>query len=86
MFTNPHALNAQALDLIIEDSQVFTPNGLEQVDVGVLNGKIVAIEASLKNWTATKRIAGKGLTTLPGVIDSQVHFREPGLDHKENLE
>jgi dihydroorotase len=86
MFTNPHALNVQTLDLIIEDSQVFTPNGLEQVDVGVLDGKIVAIEASLKNWTAHKRIAGKGLTTLPGVIDSQVHFREPGLDHKENLE
>src|SRR4028119_109733 len=34
---------------------------------------------------ADREIDAKGLTLLPGVIDPQVHFREPGLEHKEDL-
>ncbi len=83
---NPFALQSTLLDLIIEDSEVYTPSGLMSLDVGVLDGKIVVLEPSLKNWSAKTRLSGKGLLTLPGVIDSQVHFREPGLEHKEDLE
>lgn len=86
MFQNPYALGVQPLDLIIENSQVYTPNGLEALDVGILKGKIVALEPSLLAWPTKKRLDAKGLTTLPGVIDTQVHFREPGLTHKEDLE
>ncbi len=83
---NPFAMASTLLDLIIEESDVYTPSGLTTLDVGVLDGKIVALEPSLKAWSAKTRLSGRGLLTLPGVIDSQVHFREPGLEHKEDLE
>lgn len=72
-------------DLILENGTVMMPQGLVFTDVGVLNGKIVSF-GTLKNATATQRINAKGLHILPGVIDSQVHFREPGLEYKEDLE
>lgn len=55
------------------------------VDIAVHNQKISEIATSL-NMTADKTLNLKGLTVLPGVIDSQVHFREPGLTHKEDIE
>ncbi len=48
-------------------------------------GKIAAIDAS-PTTSADLVIEGKGLTLLPGVVDDQVHFREPGMTHKEDLE
>ncbi len=54
-------------------------------DVAVTNGMIVGI-GDLSRWSAGKRVDCRGLHVLPGVIDSQVHFREPGLTHKEDLE
>ena len=71
-------------DLVIAGGQVATPNGVEACDVGVTAGRIVAVGA-LSGATAGERFDATGLTILPGVIDSQVHFREPGLDHKEDL-
>ncbi|PIQ84692.1 MAG: dihydroorotase, partial [Candidatus Omnitrophica bacterium CG11_big_fil_rev_8_21_14_0_20_63_9] len=53
-------------------------------DVGVQNGKIVQI-GKLSTAKAKKVIDAKGLYVLPGAIDTQVHFREPGLEHKEDL-
>jgi dihydroorotase len=53
------------------------------VDVGVFGGKIVAIG---NVGDAGETIDCTGLDVLPGVIDSQVHFREPGLEYKEDLE
>src|SRR5690606_39665757 len=54
-------------------------------DLGVREGRIAAIGA-LSQAKAAEAIDCEGLTLLPGVIDSQVHFREPGLEHKEDLE
>ena len=54
-------------------------------DLGVTAGKIVAL-GDLSRASAGEVIDCAGLHILPGVIDSQVHFREPGLDHKEDLE
>ena len=54
-------------------------------DIGVRNGRIAAI-GDLAQASADSRIDCRGLHILPGVIDSQVHFREPGLEHKEDLE
>lgn len=56
----------------------------EDVHIGVQNGKIAAI--SKTPLTGNQIIDCKGLTVLPGLIDSQVHFREPGMTHKEDLE
>ena len=49
------------------------------------DGRIAAI-GDLSRASAGETIDCTGLHILPGVIDSQVHFREPGLDHKEDLE
>lgn len=71
-------------DLLIRGATVWTPNGEEHIDVACMGGRIVAMDG--RNWTATEIIDATGLNLLPGFIDSQVHFREPGLTHKEDLE
>ncbi len=54
-------------------------------DIAVKDGRIAAI-GSLGSASAAEVIDCKGLHILPGVMDTQVHFREPGLTHKEDLE
>ena len=71
-------------DLIVRSGTLVTPGGLHVGDVVCCAGRIVALSA--QGWTADESIDARGLHVLPGVIDSQVHFREPGLTHKENLE
>lgn len=75
---------SEALELVIRNGQVMTPGGLIEADIGVAGGKIVSIGA-LSDAKAAKTLDAKGLHVLPGVIDSQVHFREPGLEHKEDI-
>lgn len=70
-------------DLKLIGGTVHLPSGPARLDVGVRDGKIVAIGAS---GDAGETIDCTGLDVLPGVIDSQVHFREPGLEMKEDLE
>ncbi|MFN4276771.1 MAG: dihydroorotase [Ferrovibrio sp.] len=71
-------------DLVIRNGMVATPNGIEALDIGVKDGRIVALGSLGQAGTAASFDAN-GLTVLPGVIDTQVHFREPGLEHKEDL-
>src|SRR5690606_34406544 len=59
-------------------------NGIGVADLGIKAGKIAAI-GDLGQASAAEEMDAKGLHILPGVIDSQVHFREPGLEHKEDL-
>ncbi|HEY8270057.1 MAG TPA: dihydroorotase [Pseudobdellovibrionaceae bacterium] len=80
-----------SFDLILKNATVLVPDatgiGLieEKLDVAVANKRIVQIASGLTN-PAAKTLDLRGLHLLPGVIDSQVHFREPGLTHKEDLE
>jgi dihydroorotase len=76
---------AQSFDLIVRNGTVATPNGFAPGDVGVRDGKIAAI-GSLSGANSAETFDAKGLHVLPGVIDSQCHFREPGNEHKEDLE
>ena len=71
-------------DLVVRGGEVFTPSGLERVDLGVTGGKITGI-GDLATAEAGEVVDASGLTVLPGVIDTQVHFREPGLEHKEDI-
>lgn len=71
--------------LIVRGGTVITPSGSEVIDVACADGRVVAL-GELPRWTADDVIDARGLHVLPGVIDSQVHFREPGLVHKETLE
>src|SRR5437868_4490979 len=75
----------ESFDLLIRGGTVATPNGMAPADVGVIAGRIAAI-GSLTNARAIETVNAKGLHVMPGVIDSQVHFREPGNEHKEDLE
>jgi dihydroorotase len=70
-------------DLLLRNGTVWTPGGPVSAAIGVRDGKIAAIGAE---GDAGEVIDCAGLTILPGVIDSQVHFREPGLEPKEDLE
>src|SRR5580698_7660177 len=74
-----------SFDLLLKGGTVATPNGIVPADVGVAGGRIAAI-GSLGSARAAEIFDAKGLHVLPGVIDSQVHFREPGNVHKEDLE
>ncbi len=75
----------ETCDLIFEHGTVINHDGQSARDIGVRGGKICAI-GDLTRASAAKRIDCTGLHILPGIIDSQVHFREPGLEHKEDLE
>jgi len=72
--------------LVIRGAQVLLPSGeIEPKEVVVADGKIIAVGTDLEVPDQAKAIDGTGLTLLPGVIDPQVHFRDPGLEHKEDL-
>jgi dihydroorotase len=72
-------------DLIVRGGIVVNQAGEGLRDIGVTAGRIAAI-GDLARASAGETIAAKGLHVLPGVIDTQVHFREPGLTQKEDLE
>jgi len=72
-------------DLLLRGAQVVTPAGIEATTVAVRDGRIVALGVP-ETAPAAETLDLTGLHVLPGVIDSQVHFREPGLEHKEDLE
>ena len=78
-------------DLIIKEARCLLPQPKypnqiqeEELDLGIKNGKIKHI-GSLHKASAKEFFSAKGLYVLPGLIDTQVHFREPGLEHKEDL-
>src|ERR1700755_3256932 len=74
----------ESFDLLVRGGTVATPNGIAPADVGVIGGKIAAIGA-LSAAQPDQTFDAKGLHVLPGVMDTQVHFREPGNTHKEDL-
>jgi dihydroorotase len=76
---------SESFDLVVEGGTCLTPSGRVATDIGVRGGRIAAI-GDLGGAKSAARFAAKGLHVLPGVIDTQVHFREPGLEHKEDLE
>lgn len=76
---------SQRFDLILKSGTVVNQDGEGVRDVGITGGRIAEIGA-LGAASAAEVIDCKGLHILPGVIDTQVHFREPGLTHKEDLE
>ncbi len=71
-------------DLLLKNGTCLTPNGRVRCDVGVRDGRIEALGVPAS--AAAKDVLDcTGLHVLPGVIDTQVHFREPGLTHKEDI-
>ena len=75
----------QTFDLIVRGGEVVNHSGRGMADVGVRDGKIAVI-GDLSGASAGEVVDAAGLTVIPGIIDTQVHFREPGLEWKEDLE
>jgi dihydroorotase len=76
---------AQTFDCILKGGTVVNQDGEGVRDVGITAGRFAALD-DLSGASAGQTIDCRGLHILPGVIDTQVHFREPGLAHKEDLE
>src|ERR1700761_6275320 len=76
---------AETFDLIVRGGEVVNHAGRGAADVGVRAGRIAAI-GDLAQASAGETFDATGLTVLPGVIDTHTHFREPGLEWKEDLE
>ncbi len=74
----------ETFDLLIRRGSVVNHDGIGVRDVGVRNGRIAGL-GELSATDAGETIDAAGLTIFPGVIDTQVHFREPGAEHKEDL-
>jgi dihydroorotase len=71
-------------DAIFKNGTIVNQDGVHAADLGVRDGRIAAL-GSLGGDSAGTVTDCTGLHILPGVIDTQVHFREPGLEHKEDL-
>lgn len=72
-------------DAIFKNGTIVNQDGIHRADIAVSSGRIVAL-GNLSGHDAGETVDCTGLHILPGVIDTQVHFREPGLTHKEDLE
>jgi dihydroorotase len=75
----------ETYDLIVRGGEVINHAGRGPADVGIRSGRIARI-GDLSQASADEVFDARGLTVMPGVIDTQVHFREPGLEWKEDLE
>jgi dihydroorotase len=71
--------------MILQGGTVADHTGVSVRDIGITDEKIAEI-GDLSRASAGETIDVTGLHILPGVIDTQVHFREPGATHKEDLE
>ncbi len=72
-------------DLIIRNADILNHAGRGQGDIGIADGRFAAF-GDLSQASAADILDATGLLAIPGVIDTQVHFREPGMEWKEDLE
>lgn len=69
-------------DTIIRNAKVYLDNRLQNVDIAIADGKIIRIGKDVTD--DAQIIDARGALVLPGAIDVHVHFRDPGLTHKED--
>ncbi|MGB5948923.1 MAG: dihydroorotase [Parvibaculum sp.] len=74
-----------SFDLILRGGTLVNHDGVGRADIAIRDGRIAAI-GDLATASAGEIVDVTGLHVLPGVVDSQVHLREPGNEHKEDLE
>lgn len=72
-------------DLLIKDGTLVTSAGRKKVDIAIKDGRIQEIGENLSGVCAEEVVDARGLFILPGLIDAHVHFRDPGLTHKEDF-
>jgi dihydroorotase len=75
---------APSFDLVVSGGTLVNHAGRTRTDIGISQGRFAAF-GDLREAKSAARFEARGLTILPGVIDTQVHLREPGTEHKEDL-
>jgi dihydroorotase len=70
---------------LILNSRLVNEGSIQDADILIQDGRIAKIGKDLQHLAADRVIDAKGQYLLPGVIDDQVHFREPGLTHKATI-
>lgn len=70
---------------IIRNTSLVNEGKIDQVDILIRDGRIEKIEGQIGSIPSAIELNGEGLITMPGAIDDQVHFREPGLTHKGEI-
>jgi dihydroorotase len=73
------------MNYLIKDATIVNENKIFQSDILIKNGRIEKIAPNISLNYVIKEIDAAGLYLLPGAIDDQVHFREPGLTHKATI-
>lgn len=72
-------------DAIVEGGTVADTGGLRACDVAIRDGRVAALLALGDRAHAATRISARDCIVLPGLVDAHVHFREPGITHKEDF-
>ncbi|MEE2887357.1 MAG: amidohydrolase family protein, partial [Planctomycetota bacterium] len=72
-------------DLFVHGGRVFSDGDDQVQDVLIEGGRVTAVGAGIEPPAGVETLDASGQWVLPGMIDSQVHFREPGMPHKEDL-
>ncbi|HZW65746.1 MAG TPA: dihydroorotase, partial [Hanamia sp.] len=70
---------------LFKNISIINENNISEKDVYIKNGRIERIDNAISVKEKVSEINGEGRHLFPGVIDDQVHFREPGLTHKANI-
>ena len=71
--------------LLIQNCRIVNEGEIRQGDIRIAKGRISAIGNTLSARQGEKALDAKGMLLLPGLIDDQVHFRQPGLTHKADI-
>ena len=84
---NLHSLNSiQLMKILIQNAKIINENQIFESDLLIENDVIKKIEKNISEDNMNRIIDASGKYLLPGIIDDQVHFREPGLTHKGDIE
>lgn len=75
-----------AVDLVIKEGKIYTPQGFFEGNLAIDDGKIVSLNKGGVIPKADRVLDAKGNLILPGMIDMHVHFRDPGFPERENFE
>ncbi len=80
----PYFNRSLSFDCVVRGGTVITPSGPVRTDLGIRGGRIAEM-GELSCARAASFLDARHLHVLPGAIDTQVHFREPGLEYKEDI-
>jgi dihydroorotase len=74
------------IDLLVRRGRVVGENGIREQSIAIADGRVAALLSGGEEPAAREVVDAAGKLVLPGLVDSHVHFREPGLTHKEDFD